>query len=330
MTGNSRTRSERSSSRGRPRNLIAMSQLRHDPLSGLDVIVAAGRAARPVTFRPGPRPTPDWSSARSAPATRRRPRPRSRASAAASPNGPGGWSARSRTCTRSSTPTRSSCSRPTTTAPSPISTTTTPSRSSRLLRDRVRAFLERATRSAFAIVNHLREAGASIAHPHAQVFALEVGATRGRGGAGARGGGGRRPRARSTVRVTDLVVAQARRRHRLVPARVDLAVPVPRRARTTPASASTSRPTTTWSTTVAIALRDALRRLRAVARRRAATTSWCTPRPATARTFHWYVEVTPRVSVIAGFEQATGVLVNTVPPEDAAVALRAVVRAQGA
>src|SRR5262245_36504369 len=29
-----------------------MSQLRHDPLSGLDVIVAAGRAARPVTFAP--------------------------------------------------------------------------------------------------------------------------------------------------------------------------------------------------------------------------------------------------------------------------------------
>ena len=39
---------------------------------------------------------------------------------------------------------------------------------------------------------------------------------------------------------------------------------------------------------------------------------------------HWYVEVTPRVSVVAGFEQATGVLVNTVPPEDAAVALRTV------
>src|SRR5262249_26775038 len=33
-----------------PRTLIAMSPLRHDPLSGRDVIVAAGRAARPVTF----------------------------------------------------------------------------------------------------------------------------------------------------------------------------------------------------------------------------------------------------------------------------------------
>jgi galactose-1-phosphate uridylyltransferase len=34
------------------------------------------------------------------------------------------------------------------------------------------------------------------------------------------------------------------------------------------------------------------------------------------------VEVTPRVSVIAGFEQATGIFVNAVPPEDAARQLR--------
>ncbi len=36
----------------------------------------------------------------------------------------------------------------------------------------------------------------------------------------------------------------------------------------------------------------------------------------------WYVDVTPRTSVIAGFEMATGVLVNTVPPERAAELLR--------
>jgi UDPglucose--hexose-1-phosphate uridylyltransferase len=34
--------------------------------------------------------------------------------------------------------------------------------------------------------------------------------------------------------------------------------------------------------------------------------------------FHWYVEVVPRLSVVAGFEQATGILVNSVPPERAA------------
>jgi UDPglucose--hexose-1-phosphate uridylyltransferase len=40
------------------------------------------------------------------------------------------------------------------------------------------------------------------------------------------------------------------------------------------------------------------------------------------RGFHWYVRVTPRVTVTAGFEFATGILVNTVPPEFAASALR--------
>lgn len=41
-----------------------------------------------------------------------------------------------------------------------------------------------------------------------------------------------------------------------------------------------------------------------------------------AGNFHWYVEVTPRISNVAGFEMGTGILVNTVPPEDAAAALR--------
>lgn len=39
-------------------------------------------------------------------------------------------------------------------------------------------------------------------------------------------------------------------------------------------------------------------------------------------TFHWYVEVQTRIAVVAGFEQGTGVLVNTTPPELAASRLR--------
>jgi UDPglucose--hexose-1-phosphate uridylyltransferase len=38
--------------------------------------------------------------------------------------------------------------------------------------------------------------------------------------------------------------------------------------------------------------------------------------------YHWYVRFTPRVSVRAGFEEGTGVLVNTVAPEAAAAHLR--------
>jgi UDPglucose--hexose-1-phosphate uridylyltransferase len=45
-----------------------------------------------------------------------------------------------------------------------------------------------------------------------------------------------------------------------------------------------------------------------------------------ARRFHWYVRITPRITVRAGFEDGTGLYVNTVPPEKAAAALREVVR----
>jgi len=41
--------------------------------------------------------------------------------------------------------------------------------------------------------------------------------------------------------------------------------------------------------------------------------------------YHWYVRLRPRLTVRAGFEEGTGVLVNIVDPESAAAALREVV-----
>ena len=41
--------------------------------------------------------------------------------------------------------------------------------------------------------------------------------------------------------------------------------------------------------------------------------------------YHWWVEVTPRTSVVAGFEMGTGVLVNTVDPATAATHLRTMI-----
>jgi len=38
--------------------------------------------------------------------------------------------------------------------------------------------------------------------------------------------------------------------------------------------------------------------------------------------FHWWLEVVPRIAVVAGFELGTGILVNTVDPETAAQRLR--------
>jgi len=45
--------------------------------------------------------------------------------------------------------------------------------------------------------------------------------------------------------------------------------------------------------------------------------------PAGAERYHWWVAVVPRVAVVAGFEMATAVLVNTVDPATAAQQLRA-------
>jgi UDPglucose--hexose-1-phosphate uridylyltransferase len=39
--------------------------------------------------------------------------------------------------------------------------------------------------------------------------------------------------------------------------------------------------------------------------------------------FHWHLDVFPRLGVVAGFEEGTGILVNVVPPEQAAAQLRA-------
>jgi UDPglucose--hexose-1-phosphate uridylyltransferase len=39
-------------------------------------------------------------------------------------------------------------------------------------------------------------------------------------------------------------------------------------------------------------------------------------------TYHWWIEIVPRISVAAGFELGTGVSVNVVDPADAAMTLR--------
>jgi UDPglucose--hexose-1-phosphate uridylyltransferase len=45
--------------------------------------------------------------------------------------------------------------------------------------------------------------------------------------------------------------------------------------------------------------------------------------PAGVARFRWYIEIIPRLAVVAGFELATGLFVDTVDPEVAAAALRA-------
>jgi UDPglucose--hexose-1-phosphate uridylyltransferase len=39
-------------------------------------------------------------------------------------------------------------------------------------------------------------------------------------------------------------------------------------------------------------------------------------------TYHWHIEIIPRITRVAGFEWGTGFYINPVPPEDAAKYLR--------
>ena len=43
-------------------------------------------------------------------------------------------------------------------------------------------------------------------------------------------------------------------------------------------------------------------------------------------TFHWHLEITPRLTEIAGFERGTGFYINPVVPEDAAAILKGEIR----
>jgi len=44
--------------------------------------------------------------------------------------------------------------------------------------------------------------------------------------------------------------------------------------------------------------------------------------------YHWHLEVYPRLAIWAGFEKSTGMFINTISPEDAAVKLRGTVQAE--
>ena len=46
-------------------------------------------------------------------------------------------------------------------------------------------------------------------------------------------------------------------------------------------------------------------------------------------TFHWHLEITPRLTEFAGFERGTGFYINPVVPEDAAAILKGEIRWTG-
>jgi UDPglucose--hexose-1-phosphate uridylyltransferase len=186
----------------------------------------------------------------------------------------------------------------------------------RVLRDRVRAHVDDGLPYAVAFVNHRRAAGASIAHPHAQVVGLdfvppEVEATR----------------VRQEAHETDLVETDlaCAREHALTlddgiaSAWCPFASASPFQIRVVHRSAGPrfdEAPDDAVGA-VALAARDALARIQRKLNDPPYNLVFHSADRASARWPRWHVEITPRLSITAGFEQATGLAVNTLPPDRA-------------
>ncbi len=191
-----------------------------------------------------------------------------------------------------------------------------------VLRDRVRHHLEAGAASVSAFVNHGRAAGASIAHPHAQVVALDAVPP----GVTAR-------LARFEAAEADLVSAELAHAHAAELVVLDGDAP----AWTPPGSPTAYRLRIAARASrsgfdeapddeiarVALTTRDALARVDAALGGSAYNLTIHTAPPADRGAwFHWYCDLVPRTTVIAGFELDAGIFVNPVAPEQAAALLR--------
>jgi UDPglucose--hexose-1-phosphate uridylyltransferase len=174
------------------------------------------------------------------------------------------------------------------------------------------------------IVNERREAGASLPHTHAQLYALDfvpaaIARERERFGAYA-------AQTMGSNLLSDLVQEEVRLGERIVAIDDDavLMAPwggrlpfqlmlAPRRAR---ARFEDDGPTG------AALLHDGLRRLRARFGANPPLNLWVRTAPRGAEHFCWRIDVVPRLTHMAGLELGTGVHLNIVAPEHAAAQLR--------
>jgi UDPglucose--hexose-1-phosphate uridylyltransferase len=181
------------------------------------------------------------------------------------------------------------------------------------LRDRARFHLAHGFRYAQAFVNQGKAAGASIEHPHAQLVALDLVP----------------PRAQARLdRFTPAAFATDQE-HRVAGGTVVVwcprASPTPFTLRLALADGGPRFDETADepARAVAIALREAIARVRLVLGDVAYNVMIESAPLDHAGPFRWWVDIVPRITVAAGFELATGLSVNIVAPADAAAALRA-------
>ena len=174
------------------------------------------------------------------------------------------------------------------------------------------------------IVNERREAGASLPHTHAQLYALDfvpaaIARERERFGAYA-------TRTMGGNLLADLVQEEVRRRERIVAIDDEAVLMAPYGARVPfqlmIAPRSPRQRFEDDGPTGARMLHDALSRL---ARRLGASPPlnlWIRTAPRGSEHFCWRIDIMPRLTVLAGLELGAGVNLNIVPPELAAAELR--------
>jgi UDPglucose--hexose-1-phosphate uridylyltransferase len=199
----------------------------------------------------------------------------------------------------------------------------------RVLRDRFADHAHTANvRYTQAIVNHGREAGASIAHPHGQILGLPFvpGEILDEERAFTRFAGG--------CLLCTTIEAELAADHRVLFANDDVAVVCPYWSGAPYELLIVPRhhephlqdaPETSLAA-VGLAIRDALGQLNAALGDVAYNLGFHTaPHQHHAGQYHWHVHVWPNLVTQAGFERGTGVMINIVPPEHACDALRSVV-----
>lgn len=191
-----------------------------------------------------------------------------------------------------------------------------------VLRDRARHHLRAGHAFVQVVINHGVAAGASIEHPHAQLVALDFvpaaveDAKRRFAGAGIDLVDGDMELAGDALRVVDGAAPAWCPHASSNPYQLRIALRAP--------GARFDEADDPAIVAVASTARRALGRLASVLGDVPYNLVVYTAPPGAAREpFHWYVEVQTRIAVVAGFEQGTGILVNTTPPDLAASRLRA-------
>ncbi len=173
------------------------------------------------------------------------------------------------------------------------------------------------------IVNERREAGASLPHTHAQLYALDfvpadVARERERAGAYA-------TRTMGQNLLEDMIAEEVRRGERIV-AIDDEAVLLAPYASRLPLQLMLAprrpQPRFEQDSAGAALLYDGLRRLARVLGSSPPLNLWVRTAPRGVERFCWRIEVTPRLTHLAGLELSTGLNLNIVAPEHAAALLR--------